>query len=186
MIGGSSEPTFTTFLTESRLTRGPAGGAKERECRFADQASYAAGGIDCHCAGDRDGCGIVRGMDTGPERFCMGHDDGEIGDIYSKLKEDAEEAEIGPGGSVWASSFRLKGPLLDRMHRNRSCFGDSCKCLIHVGATAEIRASDPLLCERVMGYTAWACSSVGEALLSLRKFGVSDVRSYLRDCINVV
>jgi hypothetical protein len=42
----------------------------------------------------------VRGMDTGPERFWMGHDDDEIEDIYSKLKEDVEEAEIRPGGSV--------------------------------------------------------------------------------------
>jgi len=30
----------------------------------------------------------------------MGHDDDEIEYIYSKLKEDVEEAEIRPGGSV--------------------------------------------------------------------------------------
>jgi hypothetical protein len=36
------------------------------------------------------------------------------GDIYSTLKEDVEEAEIGPGGSVWASCFGLKSSLLNR------------------------------------------------------------------------
>jgi hypothetical protein len=52
-------------------------------------------------------------MDTGPDHFWMGHDDDEIRDIYSKLKEDVEEAEIRPGGSVWVASFRLKSPLLE-------------------------------------------------------------------------
>jgi hypothetical protein len=28
--------------------------------RFADHESYFAGGIECHCAGDRDGCDMVR------------------------------------------------------------------------------------------------------------------------------
>ena len=41
-------------------------------------------------------------------RTFLGHADDEIEDIYSKLKEDVEEAEIRPGGSV---RFRLRASV---------------------------------------------------------------------------
>jgi len=62
----------------------------------------------------------------------------------------SEFAKIGPARSVWASSFRLKSPLLDRMDRKSktTSFWKWLQVLDSreiSGTPGEIRTPDPLL-----------------------------------------
>jgi len=56
----------------------------------------------------------------------MGHEDEEIGDRYSKLKDDVAFRKEVVERLAWASNFRSKRSSLDRMDRKSKLVMSNC------------------------------------------------------------